>query len=664
MSRIITACAFALSLPVLAQAPQADPRPVLNWDDRPGFDFDSHSTPTAPCGTGTPPRGHFAPEMRPDGSADGVVLTVRQDPNRLCYVADGIADAPVIRARQGEQLVVTLRNEITDPAAIGRYVPARKLDQPNQPVAAGALYLPVVPGMRHAPTGATNLHVHGFAVPPVRPQDEVMATCVDPAVGPPLCGQRAFTYRYQIPAAMPAGLYWYHPHVHGEVQAQMMMGLAGAIVVEGPDDDARRAAGIEDRIFVVRQTQDTDAKLIGQQPQVPGMVAPEPVHHARHPNPASGGLPIDTDDELPCSDSTGVDKISLNGAKVIDGRVRDVDVAHVEIGAGKTQLWRIVNAATDAHLNLAVIDQSGMPVPLEIVARDGAPLTDDAGRRLTPAPVTDYQLVPPAGRLEFLVHAPPAGQKAYLVSHGVDTGCAGDKVPERKLVLITPGAPANAATAVAAVTPATDLAAPSAKSLFSGLLARRTDTVRTLALAEYPRPGADDSSDFYIVERKPGAVLKPFMMNGEPTITTHAGAVEEWIVENWTNELHAFHIHQVHFRVLEINGVALRDPPLVDTVSVPYATSGDVTDGAVPVTPGRVRIKLALPEALAGDIPFHCHLVDHEDNGMMGVLRVLASNQKPDGRKSALPEQHSLAWLLAHPPLCAAPGTAAADRPE
>jgi FtsP/CotA-like multicopper oxidase with cupredoxin domain len=35
-----------------------------------------------------------------------------------------------------------------------------------------------------------------------------------------------------------------------------------------------------------------------------------------------------------------------------------------------------------------------------------------------------------------------------------------------------------------------------------------------------------------------------------------------------------------------------------------------------------VRIKLFFPESLAGDIPFHCHLVDHEDNGMMGVLRV------------------------------------------
>jgi hypothetical protein len=36
-----------------------------------------------------------------------------------------------------------------------------------------------------------------------------------------------------------------------------------------------------------------------------------------------------------------------------------------------------------------------------------------------------------------------------------------------------------------------------------------------------------------------------------------------------------------------------------------------------------VRIKLFFPESLAGDIPFHCHLVDHEDNGMMGVLRVI-----------------------------------------
>jgi FtsP/CotA-like multicopper oxidase with cupredoxin domain len=641
---VLALSAMALNAAQTAAAQNAP----LNWDDRPGVDFDPRSTADAPCGTGTPPRGHFAADVFPAQSGDGLTLTVRQDPHRLCYVANGIADAPVIRIRQGQTLTIALRNEITDPAAIDRFVAVRKLDEPNVAPPPGRSYLPVNHGMPHVATGATNLHVHGFAVPPVAPQDEVMRNCVDPQEGQPVCGQRAYTYRYEIPATMPAGLYWYHPHVHGEVQAQMLMGLSGAIVVEGPEDDARRAAGIEDRVFIVRQAQDLDANAISL-PPVPGVILPEAPHYRPHPAPAPGALAIDTDHELPCSDKTGVDRISLNGAKVIDGRVKDVDLAHVEIPAGGVQLWRVLNAATDAYLNLAVIDQTGAPVPLRIVARDGAPLTDDAGHRLSPPPATDYQLVPPAGRLEFLVPAPPPGEKAYLVSHAVNTGCAGDKVPERKLALLTAG-PA-APNQQAAPAPIAD-APQSAPDSFTGLLARRTETVRTLALAEYPRPGAEDRSDFYIVEKKPGAVLRPFMMGDPPTITTHAGAVEEWIVENWTNELHAFHVHQVHFRVLEINGEKLADPPLQDTVNVPFATSGDVTDGSIPVVPGRVRIKLMFPEELAGDILFHCHLVDHEDAGMMGMVRVVASSASTPVRKTELDATRSLASLFANPPLC------------
>ena len=34
--------------------------------------------------------------------------------------------------------------------------------------------------MKHHATGATNLHVHGFAVPPVKPQDDVLTVCTDP----------------------------------------------------------------------------------------------------------------------------------------------------------------------------------------------------------------------------------------------------------------------------------------------------------------------------------------------------------------------------------------------------------------------------------------------------------------------------------------------------
>jgi len=56
----------------------------------------------------------------------------------------------------------------------------------------------------------------------------------------------------------------------------------------------------------------------------------------------------------------------------------------------------------------------------------------------------------------------------------------------------------------------------------------------------------------------------------DPAITVEAGTTEEWVVENWTNELHAFSIHQVHFRLLEIDGEKLAEPALLDVVNVAF----------------------------------------------------------------------------------------------
>ncbi len=122
-----------------------------------------------------------------------------------------------------------------------------------------------------------------------------------------------------------------------------------------------------------------------------------------------------------------------------------------------------------------------------------------------------------------------------------------------------------------------------------------------------------------------------------PAITVQAGTTEEWIIENWTHELHAFHIHQVHFRVLAIDGKPVVNPPLLDVVNVPYAEATGYHSKEGPVRPGRVRIKLFFPESLAGDIPFHCHLVDHEDNGMMAVLRVVPRRRPIATRGSVTP---------------------------
>jgi FtsP/CotA-like multicopper oxidase with cupredoxin domain len=93
--------------------------------------------------------------------------------------------------------------------------------------------------------------------------------------------------------------------------------------------------------------------------------------------------------------------------------------------------------------------------------------------------------------------------------------------------------------------------------------------------------------------------------------------------------------------VLAIDGKPVADAPLLDVVNVPYAEATGYHSKEGPVRPGRVRIKLYFPESLAGDIPFHCHLVDHEDNGMMAVLRVTkathtSAKSRPTRRPTAL----------------------------
>jgi FtsP/CotA-like multicopper oxidase with cupredoxin domain len=589
-------------------------------DEYTGQAWNPTSTAAHPCGVGIPQRGNFPRDRWVNGRKPTVKLTVRQDGAQLCYVIDGIAEAPVIRVQQGQTLTVTVRNEITDPAALEKLLPVgSKREHSIGTLGHHSGVMDIVPGERHEITGRTNLHMHGFAVPPVTPQDEVLMGCADPAVGPPVCGQREITYQYQIPQDMPPGLYWYHPHMHGEVQAQMLAGLTGAIVVEGPDDQARNDAGIPDRVFIVRQLQDTDGKAAATttSPSATRGVSISTTP-ARPTTLTTTGTHIDTRHELGCTNIAAVDEISLNGAPVVDGAAQDKDLAPLTMSVGTTQLWRFVNAATDAFLDLALTDEAGKPVPIQVLARDGSPLIDDSGRPADSSRTSEAQFVPPAGRIEFLVSAPPLGQKLYLVSHAVDTGCTGDSVPERRLGVLT-ALPYTGDAAQQAQVPS-----PTTQpNMFTGLLARKADHKRVIAFAEYPRPGDADQTDFYIAERRPGVALVPYQMGGPPTITVPAGSVEEWTVENWTNEVHAFHIHQVHFRVLSVNGQSVADAALLDTVTVPAAAPADVTTASL-VAPGRVRIKLLFPASLAGDIPFHCHLVDHEDNGMMGVLRVTA----------------------------------------
>jgi FtsP/CotA-like multicopper oxidase with cupredoxin domain len=112
----------------------------------------------------------------------------------------------------------------------------------------------------------------------------------------------------------------------------------------------------------------------------------------------------------------------------------------------------------------------------------------------------------------------------------------------------------------------------------------------------------------------------------EPDITVHQGDVEDWTIENRSTEAHTFHIHQVHFMLTQWDGVAVDEPFLRDTINVPYWKGQGASYPSV-----TLRMDFRDPNAV-GTFVYHCHLLEHEDGGMMGTIRVLPNNSKQSTR--------------------------------
>ena len=90
-------------------------------------------------------------------------------------------------------------------------------------------------------------------------------------------------------------------------------------------------------------------------------------------------------------------------------------------------------------------------------------------------------------------------------------------------------------------------------------------------------------------------------------LRVRTGSLQHWRVINATRELHPFHIHQVHFLAYAVNGIRSDTPEWLDTVNVPYSGMVDlVMDFTDPV--------------IRGMSLFHCHLLNHEDKGMMAKI--------------------------------------------
>jgi FtsP/CotA-like multicopper oxidase with cupredoxin domain len=496
---------------------------------------------------------------------------------RFCFLTKDGGLSPNLRLKPGDELVLNLKNDV--PASTS-----------TQEMSGHAMHAGCTSGPLNA--SATNLHFHGLVIAPTCHVDDTLNTALQPS--------ESFEYKFKIPKDQPPGVYWYHPHIHGFAKAQILGGASGALIVEGLESVNPEIRGLPERVFVVRDQDlvNPDAAPLAIPGLPPPMVFKDPEGDIINTGTGTG---------KPAKD------LSINYVPV---PFPDYRPAVITMRPSEKQFWRMLNASAITYVDVQVL-YGEQPQALQLIAIDGISLNHEH-------PVTEVDkwrshiLLPPAGRAEFVVTGPSVGMDARLVTRSVDTGPVGDNDPVRPLATIK--VDSNAAEPQSKLSRAR---AAIAQTHYIPLRNVKPARQRLLYFSERPQDPNNPGSPTQFFLTVDGQTPQQFDHNSAlPNITVHRGEVEDWTIENRSKELHAFHIHQTHFQLLEWNGVPVNEPFLRDTINVSYWHEKATVYPSV-----KIRMDFRDPKII-GTFPYHCHLLEHQDGGMMGLIRVLPSSNE------------------------------------
>lgn len=489
------------------------------------------------------------------------------------------------------------------------------------------------------------------------------------SMGFDVSGDGVVSYRIPIPKDHPSGLYWAHPHAHGLALNQVAAGLAIPLTIGRPDYlcgapgcSARGGAG-RVRHLVLKDAQVMPDGRLRLQETWPFCGKPDPSETRPR---GKGGCP-----------GSGPEYVGGTWAITVNGQVDP----EIELADQKGEVWRILNASGSATHWLAIQDtQTGADLPVQVLSVDGVSLEIPTGNTLSDlqarlgkkmkvvtcptgkpgkaAVCAERILMMPSSRVEIGVTPPAsASRRAILRTYDWNTGPAGDTWPGVELASVGfPERPAGATTPYVQVR-------GQSRSLVEpgGLLTktmRRTGGatpvkarcqpappgwVRQIVFGQ-PRDGVH-ALGYRLVEAKSSRtppedlVLSPFDHAGDPTVCVPLApgdrpVTEVWELVNVSGEDHNFHIHQTRFEVLGTDSLpdgSVTPERLSGTRvlhdNVPVSRGGTGCDGTVAAwksgacVPSRVMVRI--PFAIAGDFVYHCHILGHEDSGMMAKISVV-----------------------------------------
>jgi FtsP/CotA-like multicopper oxidase with cupredoxin domain len=322
----------------------------------------------------------------------------------------------------------------------------------------------------------------------------------------------------------------------------------------------------------------------------------------------------DTDDFLRAHGVTRDQVFVLQGIKVLEDEAGFIDessfLSHpmftvngklqptVRVRPGEVQRWRFINACEHEHMPLVLrADEGHAPQTFHQLAVDGItlPALEEA----------QHIFLASGNRLDVLVKIDEPGVYRLIkpeLSQGTSEEGGPLLIPEEFLatVIVAPGKPDD--------TPLPRGPLPRPSSALPPIQDHEINGTRLVTFAV----DFSTSPPQFLVD---GKLFDPNRVDQ----VIQLGAVEEWTVINTSPEDHPFHIHQNAFLVTEINGDPGGQPtaelPLwMDTVNVPRI---DISG-----RPGSVTFRSRF-EDFDGQFVLHCHLIHHEDMGMMQLVEIV-----------------------------------------
>lgn len=478
----------------------------------------------------------------------------------------------------------------------------------------------------------------------------------------------AIDYKIDIPADHPPGMYWYHPHAHGISGQQIAHGLSGLITIGKVWDYTWincqfGVAGLQDTCLGAEEKQKEQASRDQTEQH---FILLKDMQIQKN---AAGGWQVATWFEPEYCQDQDDTYTKLSGGSCSPQRNPDhkwLFTVNGDLdpkltgGQGKSQILRMSNLGATVSYNLA-LTAFGKAIPYQIMRNDGVNASVEANARNASS---DRLLMMPSSRAEIYLDR---GE----ICKAIGSDCNGGDV-DVSMNVVEWSCPDGKSTTCGDLWPTgkiMDIVLPSLspnelpRPLKS--IVKPSDAVATIAQSAVQPVGADlkcadgtavakqlDAGEFRVIalwngemhdeemfamstDSKPHRTIPNFAapdhMNPEwlhqmgfkpfdhhhTDLCISAEQNESWVIYNASDEFHNFHVHQTDFNVREVSA---------DDPAQPGVPVGVVVDN-YPVPPHHwIKIELRFSNNQAGRFVYHCHILEHEDKGMMSTIEVVPSN--------------------------------------